>query len=437
MQTLFILSILIINIFAKGSGRGSGRSSGRGSGSKIRIRYRGRSRIGIVNIFSTRISSSGRYGCSKLWFKINYAMMHYHGEINYYNEYNEYNESANQNDKDRDPNIFLIYVINGTFLINHIQNSDYERTGHYITFTEDHVLPLFLEDMEAFKNNFGNDTKIIMPLYDIVPPYNNYSNVEYIDEEVYQKIMIDVITDVYDVPFYRLFPQFYATNFLFLLVNLTIIASIIYFLFFIFMHKYKFRIKCFPYIHFSVFFFLLFFDLLISSDLHIRDDYEIYLNSHFLNSFYFNIWQIIQICFIVYSLPPINNDDKSLYQYSFILFWVVIFFKDYDFNLEPGSMIIFIVFVKILYYIYALYNLNQYKKKFSYSSTIDKPLIGENNDSENYNEIFIAIIILIILEAYLLVDNGYIFYYLLFNFWLMLIVLFYPLDKKKIIILNE
>jgi hypothetical protein len=232
MKILFILLVLIINIFSKGSGRSSGRSSGRGSsGIKIRIRYRRGRRIGIINILSPRISSSGRYGCSKIWFKIIYAMMHYQGEINYYNEYNE---SAYQNDKDRDPNIFLIYVINGTFLINHIQNSDYERTGHYITFTEDHVLPLFLEDMDAFKNNFGNDTKIIMPLYDIVPPYNNYSNVEYIDEEVYQKIMIDVITDVYDVPFYRLFPQFYVTNFLFLLVNLTIIASIIYFLFFIF-----------------------------------------------------------------------------------------------------------------------------------------------------------------------------------------------------------
>jgi hypothetical protein len=362
--------------------------------------------------------------------------MHYQGEINYYNEYNE---SAYQNDKDRDPNIFLIYVINGTFLINHIPNSDYEKTGHYITFTEDLILPLFLEDMEAFQNNFGNDTKIIMPLLDIVPPFNNYSNVEYIDEESYQKIMIDVITDVYDVPFYRLFPQVYATNFLFVLVNITIIASIIYFLFFVFMHKYNFKINCFPYFHFSVFFFLLFFDLVISSDLDLRDNYEIYLNSHFLNSFYFNFWQIIQIYFIVYSLPHNNNDDdnKSLYKYSLILFFVVLFLKDYDFNLEAGSMIIFIVFIKILYYIYALYNLNQYKKKFSYSSTIEKPLIVENNNSDNYNEIFIALIILIILEAYLLVDNGYIFYYILFNFWIMLIVLFYPLDKKKLIIINE
>jgi hypothetical protein len=291
--------------------------------------------------------------------------------------------------------------------------------------------------MEAFQNIFGKDTKIIMPLYDIIPPYTNYSNVEYIDEKIYQKIMIDVITDVYDVPFYRLFPQFYVTNFLFMLVNLTIFASIIYFLFFVFMHKYNFKIKYFPWLHFSVFFFLLIFDLVISSDLDIREDYQAYLDLHFFNTFYFNIWQIIQICFIVYSLPPINNDDKSLYQYSFILFWVVIFFKDYDFNLEPGSMIIFIVFVKILYYIYALYNLNQYKKKFSYSSTIDKPLIKENSDSDKYNEIFIVIIILIILEAYLLVDNVYIFYYLLFNFWLMFIVLFYPLERKKFIIIKE
>lgn len=431
MKILFILLILIINIFSKSSGRGSGR----GSGIKIRIRYRGRKRTGKADILSTRISSTGRYGCSKLWFKINYAMMHYHGKINYYYEYDE---SAYQNDKERNPNIFLLYVINGTYLINHIQNSDYEKTGHYITFTEDHILPLFLEDMEAFENIFGKNTKIIMPLYDIVPPYTNYSNVEYIDEEIYQKIMVDVIIDVYDVPFYRLFPQFYANNFLFMLVNLTIIALIIYFLFFIFKYKYKFRIQKFLCLHFSVFFFLLIFDLVISSDLDIRDDYEEFMEMHFFNSLYFDIWQIIQICFIVYSLPPINNDDdnKSLYAYSFLLFCVLYFFKEYDFNLEAGSMIIFFVFVKILYYIYVLYNLNQYKKKFSYSSTIDKPLIGENNDSDNYNEIFIVIIILIILEAYLLVDNGYIFYYILFNFWLMTILLFYPLDKKKFIIIN-
>ena len=428
MKILFILLILIINIFAKGSGKSSG--------SKIRIRYR-RRRRNRNDIISTRISSSGRYGHSRLWFKTYYATMHYHGEINYYKEYNE---SAYQKDKDkdRDPNIFLIYVINGTYLINHIQNSDYEKTGHYITFTEDHILPIFLEDMEAFQNIFGKDTKIIMPLYDIIPPYTNYSNVDYIDEKIYQKIMIDVITDLYDVPFYRLFPKFYVTNFLFMLVNLTIFASIIYLLFFVFMHKFNFKIKYFPCLHFSVFFFLLIFDLLISSDLDIRDDYEEYLNCHIFNTFYFNIWQIIQICFIVYTLPPIDNDDnKSLNLYSFILFLIIYFLKEYDFNLEAGSMIIFIVFVKILYYIYALYNLNQYKKKFSYSSTIDKPLIGENNDSDNYNEIFIVIIILIILEAYLLVDNGYIFYYLLFNFWLMLVVLFYPLERKKFIIIKE
>jgi len=429
MKILFILLILIVNILAK--------SSGRGSGIKIKIRYRRRKKRRAIDIISTRISSSGRYGHSKLWFKIIYATMHYQGDINYYNEYNE---STYQNAQDRDPNIFLIYVINGTYLINHIQNSDYEKTGHYITFTEDHILPLFLEDMEAFQSNFGKDTKIIMPLLDIAPPYTNYSNVEYIDEEVYQKIMIDVITDLYDVPFYRLFPQFYVTNFLFVLVNITIIASIIYFLFFVFMHKYKFRFKNFPCLQFVVFFFLLIFDLIISSDLDIRDDYEIYLNCHFYNSFYFNIWQIVQICFIVYLLPPVNNDSgdkKSLYQYSFILFCVLLLLKDYDFNLEAGSMIKFFVLVKILYYIYALYNLNQYKKKLSYSSIIDKPLIGENNAYDNYNENFIVIIIIIILEAYFLVDNGYIFYYLLFNFWLMLIVLFYPLEKKKFIIINE
>ena len=359
--------------------------------------------------------------------------MHYIGEINYYNEYNE---SAYQDAQDRDPNIYLIYVINGTYLINHIENSNYEVTGHYITFSEDHILPFFLDDMEAFQNIFGKYTKVIMPSPDIITPYTNFSNLEYIDEEVYQKIMIDVITDVYDLPFYRLFPQFYITHFLFVLINITMIASIMYFLFFVFMYRYKFKINYFPWFQFFIFISFLIFDLIISADLDIREDYEICLNSHYLIDFYFNVCQFLQFLFIVYLLEPIDDDKIILYA-SIALYCAILILKEVDFNSKAGSLTIFIVFIKIAYYIFVLYNVNKYKNNFSTSSGINNPLIEEKKDSDNYNEIFVIIIILILLELYFLVDNGYIFYYLLFNFWLMLIVLFYPLERKQFISIKE
>ena len=212
-----------------GGGHGSGRgSSSRGSSHGGSIRRTGSLRNGI----GIRFTSSGRYGRSRLWFSNHYVNIHYIGHRNYYSE-SDYNEE-DYNTLNED--IYLIYVINGTFLNNHNKNTFYSNDGHYITFSEYSALPDFLENITEFQNIFGIETKIIMSKNYLINN-NNYTNtsiVEFIDEDIYQKVMIDVVTDVHDAPFYKLFPNFHVDYFLYYLSFISPLILIFYTIYFFF-----------------------------------------------------------------------------------------------------------------------------------------------------------------------------------------------------------
>ena len=144
---LFIFIILLTYTFTK-SGKGGTSTSG-----KRRVTG------SLRNSNKVRFTSSRKYGRSKLWFSNHYVNIHYTGHHNYYDE-SEYFE-----DYDTDiGNLYLIYAINGTFLINHIQDSNYKTEGHYITFSENKAVPIFLENITEFQSIFGEDTKIIIPI---------------------------------------------------------------------------------------------------------------------------------------------------------------------------------------------------------------------------------------------------------------------------------
>ena len=191
----FIILLFCSKILGKGGSRG--RSSGsKGSGKA--------SPKGLLKYLPRiRFTSSGRYGRSILWFSNHYVNIHYIGHHNYYDE-EEYDEGM----FDINEELYLIYVINGTFLRNHLENSKYEITGHYITFSEYNALSDFIQNITEFKNIFGNETRIILSSYYYNDDFINNTIIDYINDDSFQKIMIDVIIDVHYVPFYKLFPKF-------------------------------------------------------------------------------------------------------------------------------------------------------------------------------------------------------------------------------------
>ena len=419
MKTIYFIIFLLFfsKIFTKG-GKSSGGKS-RGSSKKGSLR----------NGKSIRFTSSRRYGRSKLWFSNYYVNIHYIGHRNYYDE-EEYSE---EDYYDNNEDIYLIYVINGTFLKKHLENSNYINIGHYITFSEYGALSDFLENMTEFQNIFGNDTKIIMPTNYLNKYYINNTIVDFINDNSYQKIMIDVITDVHYVPFYKLFPNFGVDNFLFNLSRL-------FFFLFIFcsLNMYsKFGInmwntdKKYLYIYMLTFCLSIYFMIEIKYDFNIRKNYMIFLSKHFSNSLFFILWQFLQLYFTIYLLIFIN--DKNKFPATTYSFFTILIIIEYDIELAPGFLTIFIVLLKIIYFLYSLYLLYDFKQSNLY-------LFQQNKKNvEKYNEILIIIILMIKFEFLVLIDNGFIFYSIQIVFYLILVDLFFfnnvirELDNNSII----
>ena len=411
-----------------GGGHGSGRgSSSRGSSHGGSIRRTGSLRNGI----GIRFTSSGRYGRSRLWFSNHYVNIHYIGHRNYYSE-SDYNEE-DYNTLNED--IYLIYVINGTFLNNHNKNTFYNNDGHYITFSEYSALPDFLENITEFQNIFGIETKIIMSKNYLINNNNNYTNtsiVEFIDEDIYQKVMIDVVTDVHDVPFYKLFPNFHVDNFLYYLSFISPLILIFYTIYYFFKYNFKFSFKILHLFDLLIFLLMFLFIYIIEIDLNIRNNYQIYLNYHSSNNIFFIIWQIIQLSFNCY-LVSLIIEKNNFIQISFILLVL-----EYCLIEEIGTILILIVFLKVLYFLYTLFSLNEYRKSYLYSinyAELGNQMVKKEIFIKKINIIFAITILLIIFELLLLVDNGYIFYIIQYNFFFILIGVFFfehLLDSDKI-----
>ena len=396
--------IIILFFFSKTFGKGGGSRGSRGGsrGGRGATKY----------LRGIRFSASRIYGRSRLWFPYHYVNIHYIGHYNYYNEeeYNEGNYDFNE--------IYLIYAINGTFLWNHLKNSKYKITGHYITFTEYEVLPYFIENLTEFKSIFGNETRIILSSY-----YSNNNNsinntiIDYIDEDTYQKIMIDVITDVHYVPFYKLFPNFFVDEFLLFLTILFIILLFCCISFFY--SKFRFlwiKDSNFPFIYELTLLLMICFIIVISINFNIRDNYILFLTNHIIDDAYFVAWQILQLYFIVYLLSFII-DIKEFRNLTIGLF-IILMILEYVFESNVGFMLKFIVCLKVLYLLYSLcliVNDNQ---------QLEQP-------KEMYNINVITIILIIFSELIVLIHNGLIFYSNLFNFYLILIAMFFSNYKRN------
>ena len=123
---------------------------------------------------------------------------------------------------------YLVHIINGTFLNNHVKDSKYNVEGHYVTFIAYDAVVNFLNNAKKFRTIFGNDAKAILPSESI---YLNSieidtSVVEFIDEKPYHKVLIDVINDMYYAPFYNLFPDLSVDGFLYFFAILSMIIII-------------------------------------------------------------------------------------------------------------------------------------------------------------------------------------------------------------------
>ena len=419
----FVIFIFLFTyILNKGSGgKGSSKAASGGRGSL-------RNKIGI------RFTSSRKYGRSRIWFSNHYVNIHYTGHHNYYNE-EDYTE---EDYDDLNENIYLIYAINGTFLKNHITNSNYDINGHYITFTEDNVVSDFLENLTEFQNIFGNDTLIIMPSTYIFNNSVNNSLITLIDEPIYQKVMIDVINDVNFVPFYKLFPKCYTDMPLFLL---SIFYIIIFGVYFIYLYYQNVDIRkiikdSYSFIYILLAFLIIYYMIIAQKNFILRQSYRIYLNKHLYNFVFLQIWQILQIYFIVYEFYLINNEqtNPSLLQISFGLCGIL-FFLEYYVEDEVCHILIIIIFLKILYFIYALYLLNIIKKSNETSLYITEQ--EKQKILSIITKISIIIILIILSEFYVLINNGFIFYSILLNFYLILIGIYYLQDDKNNIYYNN
>ena len=406
-----IFFLLFSKIFTKSGGRssGGGRRSG-GSSSKNR-------KGSLRNSKSIRFTSSGRYGRSRLWFSNHYVNIHYIGHRNYYEE-EEYSEEDYYNINE---DIYLIYVINGTFLKKYLKNSNYENFGHYITFSEYSALSDFLANMTEFHNIFGNDTKIIMSTNYLNKYYINNTIVDFIDENSYQKIMIDVITDVHYVPFYKLFPNFHVSIFLFYLSKIFLFL----FLFCSFFLYSKFgqlkSDKYFIFIYLLTTILFIYFIIAINSDFNIRKNYMIFLSKHFFNSLFYFLWQILQLYFTVHLLFFINDENENRNQFisKTFYFFVFLIVIEYNFEFSPGFITIFIALLKVAFFLYSLYLLYNFKHSNQY-------LFQQNPyNVEKYNESLVIIILMIKFEFLILFDNGLIFYIIQFVFYLILVDLFF------------
>ena len=428
-----IIFFLFSLIYSKGGGGGhgggghgsSGHSSSSSSGrSSSRSSTSSNRRVGSLrNGVRIRFTSSGRYGRSKLWFSNHYVNIHYIGHHNYYNE-SDYNE---ENYNELNENIYLLYVINGTFLNNHINNSFYKIDGHYITFSEYSALADFLQNITEFVNIFGNETKIIMSKNFLINNNNSINTslpsiVEFIDENIYQKVMIDVVTDVHDVPFYKLFPDLYIDNILYFLSFISPIIIIVYPIYFYCKYNYKFAYRDFYFYHLLIFLLMFFFINEIDKDFNMRNNYIIYLYSHKSNIVFFIFWQIIQLFFIFHLVSYII--EKNVFLRIGICFIIV----EYFLINEIGSILILLVFLKIIYFGYSIFALNNYRKTYLDSvNYVELSNIVQQKEIfiKKINIIFSIIILLIIFELLLLVYNGAIFYSIQFNFFLLLCGVFF------------
>ena len=419
MKILFFIILLFSEkIFGKGGGSKGGRSSGSRTGSRGSLR----SSRGI------RFTSSGRYGRSKLWFSNHYVNIRYVGHHNYYNEH-EYNEE----DYNINEDIYLIYVINGTFLKNHVDKSKYETMGHYITFTEYNALSDFLQNFTEFQNIFGNETKIIISSLYLDNNLINNTSIDYINEELYQKIMIDVVTDVHYVPFYKLFPKFHIDNIFIFLIILYIFAFLCCILFFYI----KFRIIWIKDINFSYIYeftivSIIYFIIPVNGDLYLKGNYIYFLSKHSANSFSFIIWQGLQLYFIVYLLSFIINTDNFIY-ISIILYFLLLILE-YAIEESVGFMLKYIIFLKLLYLFYSLILINNKKSEQQ-----------NGKEKEMFNIVYNIIILMIISELLIQINNCIIFYIILFDFYLILIALFFSnyksnsiyIENDKLLFLNK
>ena len=419
---LILFFFLFTIISNKGGGHGSsahGSSSHSSSGSHIgSSRSSGTSRrVGSLrNGFRIRFTSSGRYGRSKLWFSNHYVNIHYTGHHNYYKE-SDYNE---EDYADLNEDIYLIYVINGTFLNNHLKISYYHTDGHYITFSEYLALSDFLENITEFQNIFGNDTRVIMSKNYLINNNNdNITNmpiIDFIDEDIYQKVMIDVVTDVHYVPFYKLFPNFHVDKFLYFLSYIPPIILFIYIIYFFYKYNY-YAFRELDVYHLFIFILLLLFIGYIKKDFHMRNNYLIYLHHHSFNSIFFILWQILQLYFIYSLISHVIKKDRFLI--IFCCFYFILLILEYCLIEQMSSILIIIIFLKILFFSYLLYSLNEYRKLYLYAKYVElqSTIVEKEIFIKKFNTIFTIIILLIIFEFLLLLDNGSIFYYIqLYNF---------------------
>ena len=415
MKTIYyiIYFMLYTRIFSKGGGKSSGgrssgsRSSSQGSGSK-----RGSLRNSNIVRFKTR-----EYGRSRLWFSNHYVNIHYVGHHNYYDE-SQYVEEDYYNINE---DIYLIYVINGTFLRNHLKDSNYQITGHYITFSEYSALSDFLQNLTEFQNIFGNDTRIIMSTNYLMNNFINSTIVDFINEDSYQSIMIDVITDVHYVPFYKLFPKFNVDTFL---IFLSYIFCIIFF-FCTSCFYFKFIIswreeKNFSYIYILTLFLMGYFIIAIQKDIYLRKNYMLFLSRHFINSLFFALWQILQFYFCVYLLSFIIDIDY--FSSITCIFYLILLSLEYLFEGEVGTFLKYIIFLKFLYFLYSIVLVNNHKEN---TFSIEK----KDNKS---NIIIIIFILMIIFELLDLVNNALIFYSIQFDFYLILAILLFFNNERKI-----
>ena len=252
------------------------------------------------------------------------------------------------------------------------------------------------------------------------------SFVEFIDDNIYQKVMIDVIIDVHDVPFYKLFPDLHVDNFLYFLSFISPIIIIVYPIYFFYKYNYKFAYRDFYYMHLFIFLLMFFFINEIDKDLNMRNNYKMYLYNYESNSVFFIFWQIVQLLFIFHLVSHIiekNDFSKiALFTYS-ILIILEYFLID-----EIGPMLILIVFIKVIYFCYSFFTLNNYRKIY-FNSENYVELSNMVQKKEIFTKkiiiIFSIIILLIIFELLLLFYNGAIFYIIQFNFFLMLLGVFF------------
>ena len=266
----------------------------------------------------------------------------------------------------------------------------------------------------------------------------NNSIIKLIDESIYQEVMIDVINDVHFVPFYKLFPKCYIDIPLFLLSILYIIIFDAYFIYLYYQYEnIRMIIKdCYSFIYILLAFLIKYFVIIVEKNFLLRQSYRIYLNKHLYNLIFFQLWQILQIYFIVYAFYLINNERTNpfLLQITFFIYLILLYLEYYDED-KVDHILIIIIFLKILYFIFVLYLLNSIKKSNETSVHITEQ--EKQKKLGIISKISIIIILMVVLEFYVLINNGSIFYSILLNFYLILIGIYYLQDDNNNIYYNN